>query len=292
MRKFKNEGIQAAAFIFPSFLLLLIFSLIPAFMNIFFSFTKFNVIQPPRIIGFANYGRLFKDPYIAASLRNTLIYMVLTVPFQTLISLILAALLAEGFRNRFGEFIRGALFIPVIASNVLVGTLWAIMFQHQGMVNGILGFFSTGPVNWLGDKNTAIVSVSIVSVWKDIGYYLVIYYAGIMSIPVTYYEAARVDGAGAFQRFWYITIPSLKPVTYLILTMGTIWSFQVFDIIYTMTGGGPGVSTLTLVYTVYTSAFKEFNMGYAACTALLLLCFVLILTLIQKRLLRDEGGNE
>jgi multiple sugar transport system permease protein len=179
----------------------------------------------------------------------------------------------------------------VIASNVLVGTLWAIMFQHQGLINGILRFVSIDPVNWLGDKNIAIISVSIVSVWKDIGYYLVIYYAGIMDIPATYYEAARVDGAGILQRFWYITLPCLRPVTYLILTMGTIWSFQVFDIIYTMTGGGPGVSTLTLVYTVYTSAFKEFNMGYAACTALLLLCFVLGLTLIQKRLMRD-GGSE
>ncbi|MDR2629822.1 MAG: sugar ABC transporter permease [Spirochaetaceae bacterium] len=291
MRKLNHEGIQAAAFIFPSFLLLLIFSLVPAVMNVFFSFTKFNVVQPPQIIGFANYGRLFKDPYIAATLRNTLVYMLLTVPFQTAISLILAAFLAEGFKNKFGEFIRGALFIPVIASNVLVGTLWAIMFQHQGMINGILRLFSINPVNWLGDKNIAIISVSIVSVWKDIGYYLVIYYAGIMDIPTTYYEAARVDGAGILQRFWYITLPCLKPVTYLILTMGIIWSFQVFDIIYTMTGGGPGVSTLTLVYTVYTSAFKEFNMGYAACIALLLLFFVLILTLIQKTLLKDGGGE-
>jgi multiple sugar transport system permease protein len=292
MRKLKNEGIQAAAFIFPSFLLLLIFSLIPAFMNIFFSFTKFNVVQPPQITGLVNYQRLFKDPYIAASLRNTVIYMLLTVPSQTFISLVLAALLAERFRSRFGEFIRGAFFIPVIASNVLVGTLWAVLFQHQGMVNGILGLFSISPVNWLGDKNMAIISVSFVSVWKDIGYYLVIYYAGILDIPISYYEAARVDGAGTFQRFRYITMPSLRPVTYLVLTMGTIWSFQVFDIIYTMTGGGPGVSTLTLVYTVYTSAFKEFNMGYAACIALLLLCFVLILTLIQKGLLRDGGAKE
>jgi multiple sugar transport system permease protein len=218
--------------------------------------------------------------------------MLLTVPSQTIISLVLAVILAEGFRNRFGEFIRGALFIPVIASNVLVGTLWAIMFQHQGAINGILGIFFIKPLNWLGDKNLAMVSVSIVSVWKDIGYYLVIYYAGIMDIPVTFYEAARVDGAGGFQRFWHITLPSLKSITYLVLTLGTIWSFQVFDIIYTMTGGGPGVSTLTLVYNVYTSAFKEFNMGYAACVALLLLSFVLIISLIQKSLLRDGGEDK
>jgi multiple sugar transport system permease protein len=292
MRQLKNEGIQAAAFIFPSFLFLMIFSLVPAAMNIFFSFTKFNVVQSPQIIGFANYERLFKDPKIAASLKNTLVYMLLTVPSQTVISLILAAILAESFRNPFGEFIRSALFIPVVASNVLVGTLWAIMFQHQGPINGIIGLFLIKPVNWLGDKNIAMISVSMVSVWKDIGYYLVIYYAGIMDIPRTYYEAARVDGAGTFQRFWHITLPSLRSITYLILTMGIIWSFQVFDIIYTMTGGGPGVSTLTLVYNVYTSAFKEFNMGYAACIALVLLFFVLILSVVQKRVLQSGGETE
>jgi multiple sugar transport system permease protein len=146
-------------------------------------------------------------------------------------------------------------------------------------------------VNWLGGSFSALVSVAITSIWKNLGYFLVIYYAGIMDIPVSLYEAARVDGAGGIQRFFYITLPSLRHITYLIVTLGTIWSFQVFDLVYTMTGGGPGMATVTLVLTTYRVAFKEYNMGYASMIALLLLFLILIISTLQKRFMRDGSGD-
>jgi multiple sugar transport system permease protein len=261
-------------------------------MDILFSFTKYNVVQKPVWTGLTNYMRLFKDPYVITSFKNTVLYMFMTVPAQTIISLIIAIVLAESFRNRMGEIIRGALFIPVIVSSILVGTLWALLFfSHQGLINQFLGLFGVKEVNWLGAKQTALLSVSIVAVWKDIGYFLVIFYAGIMDISVSLYEAARVDGANAIQRFVYITVPSLKKITYMVITLGIIWSFQVFDIVYTMTKGGPGMATMTLVLTVYNAAFKEYSMGYASAIALLMLFFVLALSIVQKRLM-GEGNEE
>jgi multiple sugar transport system permease protein len=259
-------------------------------MNLYFSFTKFNVIQPPEWTGMANFARLLKDVYIRYSLRNTIIYTLITVPIQTLSSLVLAAILAEGFRKKFGEFIKGALFIPVIASGVLVGTIWTLLYGSRGPFNIILNFFGLPSVNWLGGNVTALISVAITAIWKNIGYFLVIYYAGIMDIPASLHEAARVDGATGFQRFLYITIPGLRSITYLIITLGTIWSFQVFDLVYTMTSGGPGMSTVTLVLTTYRVAFKEYNMGYAAAIALLLFVLVLGVSRLQRIFIRD--GSE
>jgi len=256
-------------------------------MAVYFSFTKYNVMQPPQWTGLANLKRLVSDVYISASLKNTVIYTLITVPVQTVLALVIAALIVEGFRNKFGEYVKGTLFIPVISSGILVGTLWTLMLSSRGPVNIILGLFHIPAVNWLGGNFTALLSIALTSIWKNVGYFLVIYYAGIMDIPVSLYEAARVDGAGGIQRFFYITLPSLRNITYLIVTLGTIWSFQVFDLVYTITGGGPGMSTVTLVLTTYRVAFKEYNMGYASAIALLLLVLILIISALQRFFMRS-----
>jgi multiple sugar transport system permease protein len=287
----KRDIVHAAVYILPSFVLICFFSLIPILMNVYFSFTKYNVIQPPQWTGLSNFSRLIRDVYIGASLRNTVVYTLITVPVQTVLSLVLAAIIAEGFRKKYGEFLKGALFIPVISSGILVGTLWLLLLGTRGPVNIIIRFFGLPAVNWLGNTSTALPSVAATAVWKNVGYFLVIYYAGIMDIPISLYEAARVDGASGMQRFFYITLPSLRNITYLIVTLGTIWSFQVFDLVYTMTGGGPGMSTVTMVLTTYRVAFKEYNMGYASTIALLLLALVLIVSILQKRFMRDGTGE-
>jgi multiple sugar transport system permease protein len=287
----KGEIIHAAVYILPSFILICFFSLIPIVMNCYFAFTRYNVMQPPEWTGLSNFFRLIRDVYIGASLRNTVFYTIITVTVQTVLSLLFAALIAEGFRNRGGEFFRGTLFIPVISSGILVGTLWTLMLGARGPVNQVLQFLHLPAVNWLGGSLSALVSVAITSIWKNLGYFLVIYYAGIMDIPISLYEAARVDGAGGVQRFFYITLPSLRNISYLIVALGTIWSFQVFDLVYTMTGGGPGMATVTLVLTTYRVAFKEYNMGYASMIALLLLFLVLIISILQKRFMRDGSGD-
>ena len=260
-------------------------------MAVYFSFTKYNVMQPPQWTGLANFKRLIEDVYISASLRNTIVYTLITVPIQTVLALIIAALIVEGFKNKYGEFIKGTLFIPVISSWILVGTLWTLMLSTRGPINIILGLFHIPAVNWLGGSFSALLSVAMTAIWKNVGYFLVIYYAGIMDIPVSLYEAARVDGAGGIQRFFYITLPALRNITYLIVTLGTIWSFQVFDLVYTITGGGPGMSTVTLVLTTYRVAFNEYSMGYACAIALLLLVLVLIVSILQRFIMRS-GENQ
>jgi multiple sugar transport system permease protein len=291
MLKKHKEWISAAVYIFPSFLLLVIFSILPIGMDIYYSFTKYNVINVPQWIGLDNYRSIFKDIYFIASLKNTTVFTLITVPLTSLFSLLLAAILAELFRSQFGDFIKGALFVPVIASSIMVGVLWSICLSSRGPVNLILRIFNIPSVQWLGRTETALLSVAGVSIWKNVGYYLVICYAGIMDIPRSLYEAAKVDGANAVQRFFNITLPSMSTVVYLIVTLGIIWSFQVFDLTYIMTGGGPGYATQTLVMTIYNAAFKEYKMGYATAVALVLLIIILAVTIIQKHFQRDGAGD-
>lgn len=284
----KRDALMGVLYVLPSFILISVFALIPIVMNVFFSFTKYNVMQPPEWIGLANYARLLKDPFVWASIKNTIIFTVVTVPLQTVVALLIAALLAEKFRGRFGGFVKSSLFVPVIASAVLVGSLWSMLLSNTGPVNSLISMLGGTPINWLGGKTTSLLSVCFATVWKNVGYFLVIYYAGIMDISPSLYEAAEVDGASPFQKFFLITIPSLRSVTFLVVTLGTIWSFQVFDMVYTMTGGGPGLSTVTLVLTIYNAAFKEYSMGYASTVALVMFAFVLLVSGLQKLLLQNK----
>ena len=284
----KKETAQGILYILPSFILILTFSIVPIMMSLYFSFTKYNVLQRPEWVGLQNYLRMFKDPRIAVSLKNTVIFTAITVPMQTILSLVLAAVIADYFRNKFGNFVKSSLFVPVIASAVLVGTLWSTMLSPRGVVNSLLNVLGMPSVNWLGDKLNSMLSVCTAIIWKNVGYFLVIYYAGIMDIPRSLYEAAEVDGASIMQRFFKITLPCLSNVTFLVVTLGTIWSFQVFDLVYTMTGGGPGTSTLTLVLTIYNAAFKEYDMGYSSAVAMLMFVFVLGISGIQKLLLKGR----
>ncbi|MDC7239232.1 MAG: sugar ABC transporter permease [Spirochaetales bacterium] len=287
----QKEALGALFYILPSLILIMFFSVIPIAMNVGYSFSSFNIMQPPEWAGLKNFARMIKDPYVWASLKNTVIFTFITVPLQTLASLILAALLAHRFKQKFRDTVKASLFIPVIASAVLVGTLWSILLSTHGAVNSMLNIFGLDGVNWLGGKQTALLSVCMATVWKNVGYFLVIFYAGIMEIPPNLYEAASVDGAGKVQQFFHITVPGLSSVTYLVVTLGTIWSFQIFDMVYTMTGGGPGLSTVTLVLTIYNTAFKEYSMGYASAIALLMFVFVVGLSALQKLAFRSEGGN-
>ena len=181
------------------------------------------------------------------------------------------------------------LFIPVISSMILVGMVWKFLLStDNGIVNMILTFLRLPRINWLGTQNTAMISICMTSIWKNVGYFLVIYYAGIMEIPLSYYESAKVDGASRWQEFFYITLPSIKPITYLVVTLGTIWSFQVFDLVYSMTGGGPGRSTLTLVLIIYQYAFKQYKMGYACAVSFVLFLLVLLVSAMQKIAFRER----
>lgn len=290
MTKKRRETVEGILYVLPSFILLMIFCLIPIVMSVYFSFTDYNVMKAPSICGFSNYQKMFQDAYFVASLKNTLIYVLVTVPLQTILSLVFAAFLAKKMSDmKTGGFLKSVMFIPVIASAVTAGTIWRIIYgADNGLLNSFLGIFHIPAVNWLGDTNTALVSICIVAVWKNVGYFLVIYYAGIMGISREVYEASAVDGATSWQQFWKITFPMLKPITYLVVTLGIIWSFQVFDLSYLMTGGGPGKSTVTLVMSIYNAAFKQHRMGYACAQAMFLLIVVVVINAIEDKVFKEE----
>ncbi len=276
-------------FILPSFLILLVCYLIPMVMDVFFSFTSYNVIQPPRFVGVRNYIQMANNRYLGIALRNTVVYTIIVVPAQTVISLAFAVILARVCNNKWGRFVRSSLFIPVITSMVLVGLIWRIFLATDGgMINYFLGILNINPINWLGRKNTSMISICLVAIWKSVGYFLVIFFAGVMDIPRVLYEAAVVDGANGFQKMMKITLPMLKPVTYLVVTLGTIWSFQVFDLVYVMTGGGPGFATSTLVLNIYNTAFKEFRLGLASAISLFLLLIIFLISYLQKKGFRED----
>lgn len=285
---------SAYVFILPSLALLVVFHIVPIFMTIGYSFCSYNVLQAPEFIGLKNYRDLLADPYIGSSLLNTAIYTLVVVPLQTILSMLIAYGLSQKCVNRWGNFVRSALFIPVITSMILTATVWRLLLSSdpEGVVNSILAFFHIAPLNWLGSRWPALFSVCLIAIWKNVGYFMVIFYAGMMDIPASLYEAAKVDGAGVVKQFFSITIPMLKPITYLVVTLGTIWSFQVFDLVYALTGGGPGRSTMTLVLTIYNSAFKDYKMGYASAVSVLLLLIVLVISFLQRFVFQKPGKSD
>lgn len=288
----KKEALQGIIYVLPSFILIMAFCIIPIFMSGYFSFTSYNIMTPPKFVGLENYEKVFQDGYVADAAKNTLLYVLMTVPAQMILSLVFAAFLAYKMQNKTGGFLRSVMFIPVIASAVTAGTIWRIILNTEGgLLNNILNFFHLDSVNWLGSTKTALISICIVAVWKNVGYFLVIYYAGIMGISKDLYEAAKVDGATSIQQFFKITLPMLKPITYLVVTLGIIWSFQVFDLAYLMTGGGPGRATVTLVMGIYNAAFKQYKMGYACAMAMLLLLIVVIINVIENLFFKERKGK-
>ena len=287
MKRKRKEAVQGVLYVLPSFVLLMIFCIIPIFMSTYYSFTDYNVMKAPSFTGLTNYRKMFQDAYFVASMKNTLVYVLVTVPLQTVLSLLFAAFLASKMSHmRLGGFLRSVMFIPVIASAVTAGTIWRTIYgADNGLLNLLLGFFHIPPVNWLGSTQTALISICIVAIWKNVGYFLVIYYAGIMGISRDLYESSAVDGATALQQFFRITIPMLRPITYLVVTLGVIWSFQVFDLSYLMTGGGPGKATVTLVMSIYNSAFKQSRMGYACAQAMFLLAVVIVVNIMEDKVI-------
>ena len=289
----RKNNLVGYGFILPSLILLIAFIIIPIFMSIILSFMKYDGFSSPSWVGFKNYAKMFTNEDFWVSLKNSLMYVLITVPIQTVVALAIAALLAEKFQNPFGETVRGVMFIPVLCSTSIGATLFFYIFSSdaEGFANMILSLFNISKQNWLGQKSTALLIVCLVAIWKNVGYYMIIFYAGIMDVPKALHEAAEVDGATPLQRFMYITIPGIKPILYLVVTLGTIWAFQAFDAAYVLTGGGPGTATLTPVLIVYNQAFMVRKMGYACAVACILAIIIFIVTIVQRKLFNEKAGE-
>ena len=279
----RKECLVAFSMIAPNFIGLVIFMVIPTFVSILISFTDWNLLNAADFIGIANFKELFADPLFWKTLLNTVIYVFWKVPFNILISLVLAVLINQRMYGR--TFFRAILFLPIIASSVSVALLWQPLFDiTNGMLNKILNSVGLPSSTWIYNPKTSMMSVIIVALWKELGYYMVMFLAGLQSIPNSYYEAAAIDGANPVKKFLFITVPLISPTTFFVLIISVIGSFQIFDLTTVLTAGGPANSTNTLVMYVYQAGFKFFRMGYASALSTILFIIILIFTIIQNQL--------
>jgi multiple sugar transport system permease protein len=261
----------------------LIFRILPGMASFVLSFTEWNLFGRPEVVGLANFQTLVNDPVFWQALRNTAYYVAGSVPGIVFVSLGLALILNRGIRGI--KLFRTIYFLPVVSSMVAVGIMWRWMFNAQyGLVNSGLGFLGIEPISWLGSTTWAMPALIIVTVWREIGFYMIIFLAALQGVPQHLLEAARLDGAGPWQRFWGVTFPMISPVTFFVSIMAMINTFQAFDYMFVMTEGGPRNSTLTLVYYLYQQGFQRFSMGYASAIALVLFLIILVITVIQWRI--------
>jgi multiple sugar transport system permease protein len=258
-----------------------IFNIYPLIHSLILSFTDWDLISAPRFIGLKNYVNMFtKDEFFPMISKNTVIFSLGSVPLGMIAGLILALLVNRDLKGI--TIFRACYYIPVIASSVAVGMIWKWVYNSEfGLLNSVLKVFGIQGKAWLWDPSTAMLSVIIVSVWKNMGYNMVLFLSGLQNIPEELYEAAEIDGCVKFKKFLYITLPLLSPITFLVLITSIIGSFQVFDLIYIMTGGGPGYSTQVYLYYIWETGFRMFRMGYGSTLAMTLFLFIGILTLVQ-----------
>lgn len=283
----RKELITGLLFILPSFLGFLIFTLIPVVISLYLSFTEWNFMQGfegIKFVGIKNYLKLFSDEWFVSSYTNNIVFTVVTVPVLIALGLIVAFILNKHVYA--GKTIRTMIFIPYIASVVAVCTVWMVLLQPSyGPVNSFLRMIGIeNPPGWLADYKWSLPSIMIVYIWQQVGYYAIVFIAGLKGIPEDVYEAARVDGASVIRQFFSITVPLISPTTFFLTMMGIIGSFKVFDQISVLTQGGPGSSSSVMAYYVYKSAFEYYDMGYANTLAWALFVLVFIVTLFQWKM--------
>lgn len=278
----KRSKFTPYLFLLPGCIILGAFIFYPMLQAIWLSLTDYNMVQQdPNFVGFENYARLFQDDLFWKVLGQTLLYLVLVVPALVFLPIFLAILVNQQIKGI--SFFRSAYYLPVVTSMVVVGIAWKWMYAEQGILNYVLDMVGVidEPVHWLTQTSTAIFAVMVVTVWKGMGYYMVIYLAGLQAIPDDLYEAARIDGASKWRQIIHITIPLLMPSIMIVSIMSSIAAMKVFEEIYVMTGGGPLNSSSTLVFYIYEQAFDNLEMGYASAAGVILFLITLIFSIIN-----------
>ncbi len=284
---FNNERFAGWVFILPALLGTLIFIVIPVICSFGLSFTKWDLLNPIRFVGLDNYKEIFSEALFFKIFWNTVVFAISTSVLGVIIPLILACILNSKIRG--SEFYKTAYFLPFITPMIVIGVVWEWIFDPNiGLLNHILHLH----INWLYDTHFAMPALIIVSVWKLIGYNMVIFLSSLSGISQSMFEAAKIDGASPFQTFINVTIPLLSPSIFFVVIITAISSFQVFDLIYLMTQGGPLDSTNVLVYAIYKNAFEYFNVGKASAIAYVLFFIILVLTLVQWSLRKKLVYNE
>ncbi|MEH2026615.1 carbohydrate ABC transporter permease [Nostoc sp.] len=285
-----TEGLAGYMFMMPTILVLGTFVVLPILYAVFLSLQKVQLLGgiEYKFIGFRNFTRLAEDERVWIALRNTAEYVAIVVPTQTILALILAVTLNSGIRGK--NWWRILYFLPTVTSSAVLTLIFMWIYNTDGLLNNFLAFVGLPTYNWLGDPAVALKGIMIMNIWSTAPFFMVIYLAALQDIPQTLYEAAELDGADGWRQFIYITLPLLKPVTFFVVSVGVIGTFQLFDQSYIFSGGtgGPNNATLTVVLLIYQAVFRNLQMGYAAAIAFLLAAVIIAITLIQRQLFGGE----
>lgn len=287
MKKFFNEDIQLNLLVLPALAGTFVFIIIPVFFSFYLSFCKWDLLSNIEFVGLKNYFELLSSSNFGLIIQNTFVFAISTAIISIILPLILAAVLNNKIRG--SEFFKTAYFLPFITPMIVIAIAWEWIFDPN---NGLLNYVLRAHINWLYDTKTAMVALIMVSAWKLAGYNMVIFLSGFSAINPNLYEASKIDGANAVQTFFRITLPMLSPTIFFVLVITTISSFQVFDLIYLMTQGGPMDSTNVLVYWIYKNAFEFFNIGEASAGAYILFLIILLLTVVQWKTRKKWVFNE
>jgi multiple sugar transport system permease protein len=280
----KHKGLSqwliALPFIGPTLIGFTVFVIGPIIASFVLSFTSWDLLTPPQWIGLENYRFMVGNTLFWTVIQNTFLYLILYVPAAIVLPLLVAILLNRPLKGI--SIFRAVYFLPVVTSTVAVALAWMWLYNPQyGVVNFFLKIFGIQGPRWLADPRYAMLGIAIMSIWKVLGYNMVIYLAGLQGIPDEYYEVASIDGANAIQKFIHITLPLISPTTFFVLIISIINSFQIFEQTYVMTQGGPANSTLTIALHIYQMAFQFHRMGYASALAYILFLLTLVVSLIQ-----------
>ncbi|NMH75501.1 sugar ABC transporter permease [Bacillus sp. RO2] len=287
-----REASQGYSFMAPTIFVLALFVIGPILYAFFLSFHKVQLLGTAtyEFVGLSNFTNISDDGRALRALWNTFKYVIIVVPIQTLLALILAATLNAGLKGQ--SIFRIVYFLPTLTSSAVLTLIFMWMYNQNGLVNEILSILGLPTYNWMGDPSVALIAIMIMNIWATAPFFMVIYLAALQDIPDSLYEAAELDGANAFKKFIYITVPNLRPVTSFVVIMGLIGTFQLFDQSFIFSGGsgGPDNSTLTVVLLIYQYAFKSLGtMGYAAAIAVMLSIVILVATLLQRKFSKEES---
>jgi multiple sugar transport system permease protein/alpha-1,4-digalacturonate transport system permease protein len=281
----KREALTGYLYLMPNFIGFLIFTAVPVVMGFVISFTNYSGFPGAAFVGLSNYLKMFRDSQFIAALQNNILYSLSSVPLTMFFALVFALMLNKGIPLT--NVFKTLYFFPNLTSTVAVSCVFMLLFEpNSGPINHFLaavGIPDAVLPRWFFSTKTALITVVIVVVWKQAGYYMIMFLAGLKNIPAHLYEAARIDGANSWQCFRHVTWPMLSPTTFMVSILSIIASFQVFDIINITTKGGPGRATSVLVFRIYREAFRDWRMGYGSAIAYFLFMIIMVITLIQWR---------
>jgi multiple sugar transport system permease protein len=286
---FYKDSVCAWIFVAPALIGFTVFYLVPCIRAIHISLTDWNLLRPPRFVGLQNYARLWADGQFWNAMRVTLLYVLYNIPIQTVLGLLLAALLDRVGRS---VALRAIILAPYLIANVIAAILWFWMLDPLlGFINALLQSMGFARISFFSDQQLALPTIAAVNIWRHMGFVALLFYTGMQAIPRSLYEAARIEGAGPWSSFWNITLPLLRPTLVFVLVTSIIGSFQIFDTIAVTTLGGPVNSTRSIVWYIYESSFEYYKMGYASAMSCVLFVCLTVVTIVQMRILRS-GQSE